>query len=315
MRETAAEVPLDEWVKWILDGIKKIRAQKQRPSVQRICQAISTNSKYKFHENIVAEKLEQAVESGAILKVYNKGLHSYKAPSSGKRRCTYVNADTNLADLVTKAVRELGEYDGSSVKNIENYVQQSNNLVLADDADYKIVIKNSLKSAVEQGLLMLEGKLYKVGCVPLTPKKRFSGSPRRKRRTGDAAAATTSNTDGNNKSNEATPKAGINAVCFECSGTESKGPKGSAEPLTSCTGCKKLIHSTCANVTCNTKVHIDLTLLTSKGNKWFCEDCRACDDCNDTKGGLCLQCVNCSKMFHLNCLDPVPEKKSKKSWK
>lgn len=202
MRETAADIPLEEWVKWILDAIKKIRAQKQRPSVQRICQAISTNSNHKFHENIVAEKLEQAVESGSILKVYNKGLHSYKAPSSGKRRCTYVNADTNLADLVTKAVRELGEYDGSNVKNIENYVQQSNNLVLANDADYKVVIKTSLKTALEQGLLVLEGKLYKVGSVPLTPKKRFSGSPRRKRRTGDGP---TTSADGN-KSTHITPK-------------------------------------------------------------------------------------------------------------
>lgn len=312
MRETAADIPLDEWVKWILDAIKKIRAQKQRPSVQRICQAISTNSKYKFHENIVAEKLEQAVESGAILKVYNKGLHSYKAPTSGKRRCTYVNADTNLADLVTKAVRELGEYDGSTVKNIENYVQQSNNLVLADDADYKVVIKSSLKSAVEQELLLLEGKLYKVGVVPLTPKKRLSGSPRRKRRTGDGATTSTDR----NKSTDTTPKQqATNSVCFECLGTEAKGPKGSPETLSSCTNCNKSIHSSCANVTCNTKTHIDLSLLVTKGNKWYCEDCKSCNDCNNTKGGLCLECCNCRKYFHLSCLDPVPEKKNKKPWR
>lgn len=170
MRDTS-NIPLSTWEKWILEAIRRIRSQKQRPSVQRICQAIGSH--HKFHEDIVAEKLEMAVNSGAVLKVYNKGLHSYKAPNAMQRRKTSVNMNSDLAALVTKAVRDLGEYDGSNIRSIENYVQQSNNLVLDEEVDFKHVIKNSLKSAVEQKLLKLEGKFYKVGAVPLTPKKKI----------------------------------------------------------------------------------------------------------------------------------------------
>lgn len=191
MKENAADqISPQTWAEWILDAIRKIRFQKQRPSVQRICQAIGSH--HKFHENIVAEKLEQAVETGAVLKVYNKGLHSYKAPNANRRRSTQVNQNTDLSHLVTKAVRELGEYGGSSVKNIENYVQQSNNLQIAEGTDIKVVIKNSIQIAVSQGLLVMEGKLYKVGETQLTPKKRVSGSPRRKRKSKNPETSTSS---------------------------------------------------------------------------------------------------------------------------
>lgn len=193
MRENSADrISPETWAEWILDAIRKIRFQKQRPSVQRICQAIGSH--HKFHENIVAEKLEQAVETGAVLKVYNKGLHSYKAPNTMRRRSTHVNQTTDLTHLVTKAVRELGEYDGSSVKSIENYVQQSNNLQIAEGTDIKAVIKTSLQLAISQGLLVMDGKLYKVGEKTLTPKKRVSGSPRRKRKS-NAETPTTSSTN------------------------------------------------------------------------------------------------------------------------
>lgn len=105
-------------------------------------------------------------------------------------------------------------------------------------------------------------------------------------------------------------------MCTECSGTDAKGPKGTPEPLSSCSGCSKSIHSTCANVTCNTDTTIELTTLVAKGTKWYCEDCKSCDGCSDTKtGGLCLGCCGCHKNFHLTCLDPVPEKKVKRPWR
>ena len=51
MRESAHDISLDTWKQWILEAISKIRSQKQRPSVQRICQAIGSH--HKFHEDIV----------------------------------------------------------------------------------------------------------------------------------------------------------------------------------------------------------------------------------------------------------------------
>ena len=172
MRESAHDISLDVWKQWILEAISKIRSQKQRPSVQRICQAIGTQ--HKFHEDIVAEKLEQAVESGAVIKVYNKGLHSYKAPMA-KRRIK-VEKNTNLCKVVAKAVHDLGECEGSTIKSIENYIQKFNNIELAPDIDFKVIIKNSIKKAVDAGFLIQDGKLYKKGRSLTTPRKSSSNN-------------------------------------------------------------------------------------------------------------------------------------------
>lgn len=178
MRGDSQDVSAEVWQEWILEAIRKIRSQKQRPSTQRICQAIGSH--HKFHEDIVAGKLEEAVTNGAVIKLYNKGLHSYKAPVA--RKSVNISKDTDITRLVVKAVRELGECDGSNAKKIETYVQKSNNIVLTDDTvDFRVIIKNALRTAVAKEFLVQDGKLYKVGKVSLTsPRKRRSTSPRKK---------------------------------------------------------------------------------------------------------------------------------------
>lgn len=163
MRETSDDTESPEvWQEWILDAIRKIRAQKQRPSIQRICQAIGSH--HKFHEDIVAEKLEQAVEAGAVIKVYNKGLHSYKSPSTiAHKKLIKIDGNSDLSRLVTKAVRVLGERDGSASKSIENFVQKANNLQITDGSDFKVIVKKALKIAVSKKMLLCDGKLYKIG--------------------------------------------------------------------------------------------------------------------------------------------------------
>lgn len=184
MREASDESP-EVWREWILDAIRKIRSQKQRPSVQRICQAIGSH--HKFHEDIVAEKLEQAVKVGTVIKVYNKGLHSYKSPSTmAHKKSIKIDNNSDLSRLVTKAVRVLGECDGSESKNIENFVQNANNLQIIDDSDLKQIIKRALKIAVSKKMLLCDGKLYKLGPnAPTTatvPRRRPTGTPSPKKR-------------------------------------------------------------------------------------------------------------------------------------
>lgn len=175
MRETSEESP-EVWQEWILDAIRKIRSQKQRPSIQRICQAIGSH--HKFHEDIVAEKLEQAVELGAVIKVYNKGLHSYKSPSTlAHKKVIKIDTNSDISRLVTKAVRVLGECDGSASKSIENFVQKANNLQLTDGSDFKTIVRKALKFAVAKKMLLCDGKLYKLG--PNAPTT--ATVPRRKR--------------------------------------------------------------------------------------------------------------------------------------
>lgn len=185
MRETSDESP-EIWQGWILDAIRKIRSQKQRPSIQRICQAIGSH--HKFHEDIVAEKLEQAVDAGAVIKVYNKGLHSYKSPTTlAHKKVIKIDGNSDLSRLVTKAVRVLGERDGSNSKNIENFVQKANNLQITDSSDFKVIIKKALKIATSKNMLLCDGKLYKLGSnavtsATVTKRRRASGTPSKKRK-------------------------------------------------------------------------------------------------------------------------------------
>lgn len=209
MRGDSQDVSADVWQEWILEAIRKIRSQKQRPSTQRICQAIGSH--HKFHEDIVAGKLEEAVSNGAVIKLYNKGLHSYKAPVA--RKSVNISKETDITRLVVKAVRELGECDGSNAKKIETYVQKSNNIVLTDDTiDFRVIVKNALRTAVAKEFLVQEGKLYKVGKVSLTsPRKRRSTSPRKK----PGTSTTTGNADGSiagtsNSSNDKSSLATMN---------------------------------------------------------------------------------------------------------
>lgn len=107
-------------------------------------------------------------------------------------------------------------------------------------------------------------------------------------------------------------------MCAECLGTDTKGPKG-PEPLSSCNGCGMSLHSTCANNAAKNLPHtIELLKLVTKGNKWFCEECKTCDSCyNSTvdKGNCLLDCCTCHKNFHFACLNPVPDKKIKCPWR
>ncbi|XP_055836613.1 uncharacterized protein LOC129905215 isoform X2 [Episyrphus balteatus] len=291
MRESAQEIGQDVWHQWILDAIAKIRSQKQRPSVQRICQAIGSH--HKFHEDIVAEKLEEAVNSGAVIKVYNKGLHSYKAPMA-KRKIT-IEKNTNLFKIVAKAVHDLGECEGSTFKSIENYVQKFNNIELGTDTDFKLVIKNSIKKAIDAGFLIQDGKLYKKGRSLTTPRK--------------SAATAESVIERINQGD---------SMCSQCCGTSERNGSGIPEPLSSCDNCGMSLHTTCANIAgkCKSQSQVLLYILSTKGNKWHCYKCKACDSCNDRHKGPCLlDCYLCQKSFHLTCLNPASDKKPKCPWR
>lgn len=147
------------WKRWILDAIHKIRSQKQRPSVERICHAIRQH--HNFHEDVVAEQLEQVVAEGAVLKVYNKGQSSYKDPGGFKSRTLKITAESDVYRVVARAVRELGEREGSSLNSIEKHLFQAYEVTVAPEVDVNIVIKSAVKRAVAKGLLAHHSGLYK----------------------------------------------------------------------------------------------------------------------------------------------------------
>lgn len=147
------------WSRWILDAIRKIRSQKQRPSVERICHAIRQHHNY--HEDVVAEHLEAAVKEGSVLKVFNKGQSSYKDPGGLQSRTLRVDKSSDLSKVVAKAVRELGERDGSTLKSIEKYLRQSHTVIEGPEVDLKSALRTATKRAVSRGLILQDGNAFK----------------------------------------------------------------------------------------------------------------------------------------------------------
>lgn len=172
------EVGKEVWKRWILEAIHKIRSQKQRPSVERICHAIRQHHNY--HEDVVSERLERAVREGAVLKVYNKGQSSYKDPGGIQSKVLRVTQDVDLSRAVAKAVRELGERDGSTLKTIERHLNQAYQVTVEHEVDVRAVLRAAAKRAVARGLLTNLAGAYKATDRPLTTSSDRSSKPRSK---------------------------------------------------------------------------------------------------------------------------------------
>ena len=183
----------ETWTSWFLDAIRKIRSQKQRPSVERICHAIRLS--HDFHEEVISENLQAAVKRGDILKIFNKGQSSYKVrfndkvklilmkvfvinlinylqdPGGLQARPLKVNRSTDICKVIVKAVRELGERDGSTLKNIEKYLRQSHTVEEENDGDLRQALKLSSKRAVERNIVVQDNKLFRLPDKPVSVKK------------------------------------------------------------------------------------------------------------------------------------------------
>ncbi|VVD00604.1 unnamed protein product [Leptidea sinapis] len=240
------DVGKEVWTRWILEAIHKIRSQKQRPSVERICHAIRQHHNY--HEDVVSERLERAVRDGSVLKVYNKGQSTYKDPCGVQNKLLRIAPDTDISRILAKAVRELGERDGSNLKSIEKHLKQAYQVSVEENVDVRAILRAAAKRAVARGLLTHVAGNYQVA-------DRALGSGERKHK----------------KNAESVEKQiGGVPVCSECLGTEVRNRLDAAEALISCFQCKSYAHPTCLNLL----DYVNLT--TVKSTRWCCGDCAQC---------------------------------------
>ncbi|XP_050534085.1 histone acetyltransferase KAT6A isoform X2 [Daktulosphaira vitifoliae] len=343
MRESAKEkentiVSFSQWQKWVLDAVNKIRGQKQRPSLERIINAIRQH--HRFPVDDIETQVERCVESGAVLKVFNKGQNTYMNPRGTTNRKLIINSDTDLTKIVVKVVGQLDE-EGSSYKNIDRYIHHAYAIELKNqDFDLGALLKTTLNKAVDKGLLVLDGKLYR---LPVSPdstttigapiskygslrKSRLSKldtseieSPvslrkagRRKKKT--SVCDTSSLTD-HETSDKDTLKASGQMVCADCLGTSLRNQCGEAEELKQCRGgCGVSLHPSCLAL----KGTGPLTALLARGSRWFCQDCRACSaipKCSVTEQIFLLNCDTCDRGYHMQCLQPSADDKPKSAWR
>ena len=166
------------YTEWSLEAIQKIKKQKQRPSEERICHAVSTS--HGLDKKTVSEQLELSVQDGSVLKVTNKGLASYKDPDNPGRfssvkpgtfpkstkgsrgSCNDLrNVDWNK--LLRRAIEGLEEPNGSSLKNIEKYLRSQSDLSgTTTNPAFQQRLRLGAKRAVNNGRLLKDGPQYRV---------------------------------------------------------------------------------------------------------------------------------------------------------
>jgi len=183
MREQSGNVSQTTWQNWILEAIRKIRSQKQRPSEERILGAIRQHHDADNDEFL--PQLEKCVTQNLVLKVTNKGKTSYKDPSRLSSRKLTISNDLDLTKAVIKTIRESKNASGCTFKEIEKYLNESRVLNLGAHVDFSTFLKSTMKVAAARGLILQEGKLYRV------PVKKESNRPGRKKKKSEEPEAQT----------------------------------------------------------------------------------------------------------------------------
>ena len=152
-----------EICKVLVEAIRKIKQQKQRPGVERIINA--TLLIQSLPTKTIEDQLELAVKEGLIIKSCNKvGVVTYKDPDTAKQlktRTLKVERNADLTKIVVRTLKELADDNGSSLRNIERYIRNSYN-VDESQGDLGFHIRTSVKVAVNCKKLIQEGRLYKL---------------------------------------------------------------------------------------------------------------------------------------------------------
>jgi histone acetyltransferase MYST4 len=176
MREQAGNISQATWQTWIIDAIRKIRTQKQRPSEDRILGAIRQHHNVDNDEYLA--QMDKCVAQGLVLKVTNKDKISFKDPSRLSSRKLTISNDLDLTKAVIKTIREIRNANGCTLKEIEKYLTESRVLNLGSHVDFSSYLKSTMKVAAARGLILQEGKLYR-----LPAKKEGERRGRKKKKT------------------------------------------------------------------------------------------------------------------------------------
>ncbi|XP_076361521.1 uncharacterized protein LOC143252762 isoform X2 [Tachypleus tridentatus] len=288
------------WTKWLLEAIHKIKHQKQRPSVDRICSAVRQN--HKVNREFIVKQLEKAVAEGKVLKVFNKGLCSYKDPNGilqVKPTFVRVTKTTDLVKLLQKVIRDLGDTGGVTLCSIEKYIKQTCTVDLStSNLDFSKQLRFAAKRAVASGQLLQKGRFYKVG----------RGIGIGVAEVDSLGNVSHSKSNKNSLDTAVQKKAVPIPICSFCRGTADSNREGVSEKLISCADCGNSGHPNCLKYSQELTARIQNT-------RWQCIECKTCKVCGSrNQAEDLLFCDSCDQGFHMGCLQPPLLKMPKGSW-
>ncbi|XP_051772369.1 histone acetyltransferase KAT6B isoform X3 [Ctenopharyngodon idella] len=304
------------YTEWILEAIQKIKRQKQRPSEERICHAVSTS--HGLDKGVVLQQLELAVKDGSILKVTSKGCASYKDPDNPGRIAPFklggsgpvsVGSVIPAGDLrhvdwnkiLRRAIEGLGVPAGSSLRNIERFLRSQGDLVnVVANPRFQQRLRLAAKRAVNNGRLLKDGPLYRMNSGGLGGKACF-------RSLGVFAVDLPPVTLLPHERDQ--PRADPIPICSFCLGTKESNRDKRPEELLSCADCGSSGHPSCL------KFSTDLTA-NVKALRWQCIECKTCSSCQiqGKNADEMLFCDSCDRGFHMECCDPPLSRMPKGMW-
>ncbi|XP_036402215.1 histone acetyltransferase KAT6B-like isoform X2 [Megalops cyprinoides] len=304
------------YTEWILEAIQKIKRQKQRPSEERICHAVSAS--HGLDKATVLKQLELSVRDGSVLKVTNKGCASYKDPENpgravppkpGAAPASLAGTAWALGDLrhvdwnkaLRRAIEELGDPGGSSLRNIERYLRGQEHLASAvANPAFQQRLRLAAKRAVNSGRLLKNGPLYSVnyGSAGGGASPRCPGTPP------PCLPPVTLLPHEKDQ-----PRADPIPICSFCLGTKESNRDKRPEELLSCADCGSSGHPSCLKFSPELTANV-------KALRWQCIECKTCSSCQiqGKNADEMLFCDSCDRGFHMECCDPPLARMPKGMW-
>ncbi|KAF3704341.1 Histone acetyltransferase KAT6B [Channa argus] len=303
------------YTEWILEAIQKIKRQKQRPSEERICHAVATS--HGLDKRTVLEQLELSVHDGSVLKVTNKGSASYKDPGNPGRVGSIPPANVcvpskesiwNSSDLrhidwnkiLKRAIEGLDDTHGSSLKNIERYLRNQDDLAnIVDNPAFRQRLRLAAKRSVNNGRVLKNGPRYKLS---------LGSAESRSSRCPNASLLVLSSVTLLPHERDQLRVDPI-PICSFCLGTKESNRDKRPEELLSCADCGSSGHPSCL------KFSPELTS-NVKRLRWQCIECKTCSSCRiqGKNADEMLFCDSCDRGFHMECCNPPLSRMPKGTW-
>ncbi|KAJ8250762.1 hypothetical protein COCON_G00226840, partial [Conger conger] len=293
------------YTEWILEAVRRIKRQKQRPSEDRICHAVFAC--HGLDRAVVLEQLELSVRHGAVLKVTNKGSASYKDPgvepgglAAGPGRSAWGRADFRHVDwngVLRRAIEGLDEPGGSSLRNRADLAPPD----LASAAVSPLFqqrLRLAAKRAVNSGRLLKTGPLYRVNYGSAAAGR---APPR-----GTGASLPPMTLLPHERDQ---PRADPIPICSFCLGTRESNRDQRPEPLLSCADCGSSGHPSCLKFSPDLAGNVQAL-------RWQCIECKTCSSCQiqGKNADEMLFCDSCDRGFHMECCDPPLDRMPKGTW-
>ncbi len=151
-------------VQQILKGIEQLKKEKSRPSARKI--VYKMKSLFSVDKDVAERQLDLAVRNGLVFKLHIQGGDSYFDPSALRehknRRITVGKTKTDLSGLIVRIIREwcgnVSNGEGKELHDVENFISRTFDLTLKDGVDLRALLKEGVKKAVKNELLIADSK-------------------------------------------------------------------------------------------------------------------------------------------------------------